>query len=315
MVGLAKQCTRLLLASRLPDIYWSYAMRFAAEMLRHKALGFTWNTPAFGEEVGMWRSQDKKLIKSANNRGAIGRLIEVTPWQNGTTSLVAKGSDLQDPVIIQGLQPKIVAVECLRLSEPRIVPEGWTKSALTSMRKHAFVYKDRIMKVFRFITEFGLVKPGTLYQCTKACYGLREAPKLWEESRDKTLTVFNFMIAGDTYSLRQSVYHPSLWFVVKAPCLARPQAVRLPDESDLPDLTAFGERTHLAAILVYVDDFLAAGPRQVLQPLLTQLLHVWKGSNPDFLGREPGDVDTLRYGLYISKATYMPSSKRCLENT
>ena len=38
MVGLAKQCTRrLLLASRLPDIYWSYAMRFAAEMLRHKA--------------------------------------------------------------------------------------------------------------------------------------------------------------------------------------------------------------------------------------------------------------------------------------
>ena len=76
MVGLAKQCTRrLLLASRLPDNYWSYAMRFAAEMLRHKALGFSWNMPAFGEEVGMWRSQDKKLIKSANNRGAIGRLM------------------------------------------------------------------------------------------------------------------------------------------------------------------------------------------------------------------------------------------------
>ena len=37
-------------------------MRFAAEMLRHKALGFACNLPAFGEEVGMWRSQDKKLI-------------------------------------------------------------------------------------------------------------------------------------------------------------------------------------------------------------------------------------------------------------
>ena len=73
---------------------------------------------------------------------------------------------------------------------------------------------------------------------------------------------------GDTYSLRQSVYHPSLWFVVRAPCLTRPHAVRLPDESDLPDLSALGECTHLAAILVYVDDFLAAGPRQVLQPLL-----------------------------------------------
>ena len=88
--------------------------------------------------------------------------------------------------------------------------------------------------------------------------------------------------------------------VVRAPCLTRPQAVRLPDESDLPDLSAFGECTHLAAILVYVDDFLATGPRQVLQPLLMQLLHVWKGSNPDFLGREPGDVDTLRFlGLDI----------------
>ena len=109
---------------------WSYAMRFAAEMLRHKALGFTWNMPAFGKEVGLWRSQDKKLIKSANNRGAIGRLIEVTPWQNGTTSLIAKGSDLQEPEIIQGLQTKTNAVECLRLSEPRTIPEGWTRSAL-----------------------------------------------------------------------------------------------------------------------------------------------------------------------------------------
>ena len=44
------------------------------------------------------------------------------------------------------------------------------------------------------LVQFGLVKPGTLYQCTKACYGLREAPKLWEESRDKALTAFHFLI-------------------------------------------------------------------------------------------------------------------------
>ena len=131
-------------------------MRFAAEMLRHKALGFTWNMPAFGEEVGMWRSHDKKLIKSANN-----------------LSSAFLNAELSEEVTI--------------LTQP--APE---------------------------LVQFGLVKPGTLYQCNKACYGLREAPKLWEESRDKTLTVFNFMIGGDTYSLRQSVYHPSLWFVVKA---------------------------------------------------------------------------------------------------
>ena len=56
------------------------------------------------------------------------------------------------------------------------------------------------------LIQFGLVKPGTLYQCTKACYGLREAPKLWEEARDKTLTSFVFRIDRVEYSLRQSTY-------------------------------------------------------------------------------------------------------------
>ena len=48
------------------------------------------------------------------------------------------------------------------------------------------------------------------------------------------------------------------------------------------------------SVLVYVDDFLAAGPREILRPLLTRLLDVWKGSNPDYLGRQPGDVDAMR---------------------
>ena len=40
--------------------------------------------------------------------------------------------------------------------------------------------------------QFDLAKPGTLYQCTKACYGLREAPQLWEEARDSSsLTMKN----------------------------------------------------------------------------------------------------------------------------
>ena len=146
------------------------------------------------------------------------------------------------------------------------------------------------------LVQFGLVKPGTLYRCTKACYcGLKEAPKLWEEARDKTLTSLVFQIDNEDYNLRQSTYHPSLWFVVRAPRLLAPRKVRLPDDSDLPDVASFGEHKHIAAFLVYVDDFLAAGPRDVLQPLMARLLDVWKGSNPDFLGRQPGDVDTTRF--------------------
>ena len=74
-----------------------------------------------------------------------------------------------------------------------------------------------------------------------------------------------------------------------------PRKIRLPDDNDLPDVAAFGEHKHAAAFLVYVDGFLAAGPREVLQPFLTRLLDVWKGSNPDFLGRQSGDVDTTRF--------------------
>ena len=85
------------------------------------------------------------------------------------------------------------------------------------------------------------MKPGTLYQCTKACYGLREAPKLWEEARDKTLTSFVFQIDHVEYSLRQST----------APTQPHSKKVRLPDDSDLPDISVFGEHEHVAAFLVY----------------------------------------------------------------
>ena len=33
------------------------------------------------------------------------------------------------------------------------------------------------------LIQFGLVKPGTLYQCTKACYGLREATQAMGRSQ------------------------------------------------------------------------------------------------------------------------------------
>ena len=85
------------------------------------------------------------------------------------------------------------------------------------------------------LVQFGLVKPGTLYHCTKACYGLREAPKLWEEARDKTLTSFVFQIDHVEYSLRQSAYHPSLWFVVRAPFRAKAQEKTMSEKVVLPD--------------------------------------------------------------------------------
>ena len=106
-------------------------MRFAAEMLRHTALEFSWNVPAFGEEAGIWRSHDKKQAKSAHSKSAVGRFTALDLWGNGTSTLIAKGTDVQDPELVTGLQPKTVAVDCLRLSKPRVTPEGWSKDATT----------------------------------------------------------------------------------------------------------------------------------------------------------------------------------------
>ena len=129
----------------------------------------------------------------------------------------------------------------------------------------------------------------------------REAPKLWEDSRDKTLTAFTFTFKGDTYSLRQSVYHSSLSVCCTAYGLLSKHLVYHDRKQSvyLMKVSVQGAQARSSYFGV-CGDFLAAGTGEVLQPLLTQLLHVWKGSNPDFLGREPGDVDTLRFlGLDI----------------
>ena len=81
----------------------------------------------------MLRSHDKKQAKLAHNKGAVGRLISIDPWGNSTCILIAKGADVQDPELVSGLQPKTGAVDCLRLSKPRIAPDGWTRDAVNNL--------------------------------------------------------------------------------------------------------------------------------------------------------------------------------------
>ena len=73
--------------------------------------------------------RNKPSLRATSNKGAVGRLIATDPWGNGASILLVKGTDLQDPELVYGLQPKTVAVECLRLSHPRITPDGWSKEA------------------------------------------------------------------------------------------------------------------------------------------------------------------------------------------
>ena len=60
--------------------------------------------------------------------------------------LLLKKSDLQDPELVHGHQPKTVAVECLRLSQPRLVPDGWNQDEVrTQMADHSNTRWERPM--------------------------------------------------------------------------------------------------------------------------------------------------------------------------
>ena len=97
------------------------------------------SVPAFGEEVGIWRSRDKKQAKAAHHKGALGLLIaeSLDPRGNGTSVLIAKGSDVQDSELnycgaatqhcSSGLSTS------LRLSKPRFIPAGWDKNATDTL--------------------------------------------------------------------------------------------------------------------------------------------------------------------------------------
>ncbi len=76
------------------------------------------------------------------------------------------------------------------------------------------------------LIKMGIVERGTIWKCKRACYGLKEAPKMREEHRDDLLNKLEWEVANDSYHLKISNVHPSLWYIMKGkrqPC-ATPSA-------------------------------------------------------------------------------------------
>eukprot|EP00971_Amphidinium_carterae_P125998 2496311-Amphidinium_carterae.1 len=58
--GMSKMLVkRLFKSSELELFYWNYAVAYAADLLRHRALKLDYPNPAFGENVGIYTSQNK----------------------------------------------------------------------------------------------------------------------------------------------------------------------------------------------------------------------------------------------------------------
>ena len=67
------------------------------------------------------------------------------------------------------------------------------------------------------LVKMDIVKPNTVWHVKKAIYGLREAPRLWQQERDQKLRDLEFKYQDKLAHLVQSYIHPSLWFIAEGP--------------------------------------------------------------------------------------------------
>ena len=95
-------------------------------------------------------------------------------------------------------------------------------------------------------------------------YGLREAPRLWQQERDQQLRELEFVYNDRSAHLVQSYIHPSLWFIAEGP---RDSTLGIPPFDHRLRSDEWTANLHKHKILgyvgVYVDDLLIAAPRSL----------------------------------------------------
>ena len=146
------------------------------------------------------------------------------------------------------------------------------------------------------LVKMDIVKPNTVWHVKKAIYGLREAPRLWQQERDQQLRELEFVYNDRSAHLVQSYIHPSLWFIAEGP---RASTMGIPPFDNCLRSDEWTANLHKHKILgyvgVYVDDLLIAGPRLLNDILIRAVQGIWKTSAPEHLGPDPDCVPVLRF--------------------
>ena len=104
----------------------------------------------------------------------------------------------------------------------------------------------------------GLAEAGGLWLLLRTLYGLRVAPKAWEEERDKQLREAKWSKGLKKYKFKQLLSEASLWLVL-------------------------GDDHLVAMIGIYVDDIIAAGPRKIVDEVLDLFGTIWAASETEVL--------------------------------
>ena len=95
----------------------------------------------------------------------------------------------------------------------------WSSIDITSAFLNADIHDDDTVLVTPppILVKMDIVKPNAVWHVKKAIYGLREAPRLWQQERDQKLRELEFKYQDRLAHLVQSYIHPSLWFIAEGP--------------------------------------------------------------------------------------------------
>ena len=174
----------------------------------------------------------------------------------------------------------------------------WSSIDITSAFLNADIHDDDTVLVTPppILVKMDIVKPNTVWHVKKAIYGLREAPRLWQQERDQKLRELEFKYQDRLAHLVQSYIHPSLWFIAEGP---RESTLGIPPFDHCLRSDEWTARLHKHNILgyvgVYVDDLLIAGPRSLNDSMIRAVQDVWKTSAPEHLGPDSDCVPILRF--------------------
>ena len=139
-----------------------------------------------------------------------------------------------------------------------------------------------IVKPPQYLVEIGLEEANIYWKLDRAMYGLRKAPKKWEETRNaglKELTVEPKTKDEKQLSLIQCNHAKNIWMI--------------------RELQEDGTYRMVGKLLMYVDDVLALGPTKVVERVLLQIKEQWSLSIKGILVRDGIEsefkVDSLRF--------------------
>ena len=141
------------------------------------------------------------------------------------------------------------------------------------------VHGDEVIALVppRLLVSKGLVDAKTRYIVKKALYGLDQAPRDWSLGRDHKLEQAEIPCEGVVYRFFRSFVEDNVWLIHHCEPLRGFEAT-LNDSPHVSDMCAW--------VIVYVDDILVGGPRNLATATMSTIQRLWQCSEPEEVGCE-----------------------------